>query len=71
MAVDEAGSLFVTGAFQGNLDFSPDSGVDDYTTAGSMDGFYNNFLAQTVILTSTVFLPLATAPVISSQTACR
>lgn len=51
-----------TAAANHMVDFNPGSGVDNHTALGSADAFFSKFLAQTVILTPTVYLPLVVSP---------
>jgi hypothetical protein len=37
--VDEDGNAFMTGGYQGTVDFNPDAGIDNHTSNGSMDCF--------------------------------
>ena len=39
IAADRAGNVYVTGVFQGTVDFDPGPGVDNLTSVGQQDGF--------------------------------
>jgi hypothetical protein len=40
---DSSGNAYVTGAFQGTVDFDPGSGVDEHTSNGAMDIYLSKF----------------------------
>jgi len=43
VAVDGSGNVYVTGAFEGTVDFDPGSGVDNHTSIGHTDVFLSKF----------------------------
>lgn len=59
LTVDGARNVYVAGNFQGAVDFDPDSGVDNHTAAGVSDAFLSKFGATSIVLTATLYLPLA------------
>src|SRR5687767_13565354 len=45
-AADSSGNVYVTGQFQGTVDFDPTAGVDSHTGAGSNDVFLTKYNAD-------------------------
>jgi len=43
VVVDASGNAYVTGDFEGTVDFYPGSGVDNHTANGSLDAFLSKF----------------------------
>ncbi len=43
VAVDSSGNAFVTGEFQGMVDFDPGTGVDEHTSNGNIDAYLSKF----------------------------
>jgi hypothetical protein len=43
IAADGSGNVYVSGCFQGNVDFDPGSGVDNHTSNGAGDVFLSKF----------------------------
>ncbi|MBN2353694.1 MAG: SBBP repeat-containing protein [Spirochaetales bacterium] len=45
-AVDAAGNVYLTGSFEGTVDFNPDSGTDNKASTGSRDAFLTRINAN-------------------------
>ncbi|MFH1675599.1 MAG: hypothetical protein ABIC40_01150 [bacterium] len=43
IAIDDAGDLYITGYFQGVIDFDPGAGTDEHTSNGQRDVFVSKF----------------------------
>ncbi|MCX6646257.1 MAG: SBBP repeat-containing protein [bacterium] len=39
LALDDSGNIYICGAYEGMVDFDPDSGTENHTSAGTYDGF--------------------------------
>ena len=42
-AVDSSGNVYVTGSFQGTVDFNPGTDTDEHTSSGDYDIFVTTF----------------------------
>ena len=43
IALDNMGHVYVTGQFEGIVDFDPDEGIDEHTAVGSGDSYFSKF----------------------------
>jgi len=46
IAIDDSGNIYVTGVFEGNVDFDPGPGVDVHSGKGYGAGFFSKFYAD-------------------------